>query len=160
MGRRVRCCVTGEYGTNDTFYRDEKTRRYYKSKEVFDAYRAPIDKRREVLDIVADLVGYYHGEKFPSSITAKIKELEEIYDIFTVYDTFIEKREDIQYALDSRDFETEYGKCSYIMAIIVNNINDIWIRKKREEREAKRMENMMPTEDYTDIRNNSKLVLM
>ena len=147
MGRRVRCCVTGEYGTSDTFYRDEKTKKYYKSKEIFDAYRAPIDKEKEVLDIIADLVGYYNGEKFPTAITGKLKELKNIYDIFTIYDTFVEKREDIQFALDTRDFETEYGKCAYIMAIIVNNINDVWIRRKREEKDKKKMEATLKSED-------------
>lgn len=134
MARKVKCCVTKESGTSDTFYKDEKTGRYYKSKEVYDAYRAPIDKRNELLDIIADIVGYNNGEKFPTSITRKLKELEEIYDIFTIYDTFIECRENIQFAIESREFDTEYGKCAYIMAIVVNNINDVWKKRKREEK--------------------------
>ena len=147
MARKVRCCITGEYGTSDTFYRDEKTKRYYKNKEVFDNWRAQTDKRNEVLDIIADIVGYYNGEKFPSSITKKLKDLEEIYDIFTVYDTFVEKRDDIQFAIDTRDFDTEYGKCAYIMAIVVNNINDIWIRRKREEKTKLKQEATLKSED-------------
>lgn len=147
MARKVRCCITKECGTSDTFYKDESTGRYYKSKEIFDEWRNITNKRKELNDIIADIVGYYNGEKFPSSITKKVKELEEIYDIFTVYDTFVEKRDDIQFAIDSRDFDTEYGKCAYIMAIVVNNINDIWIRRKREEKTKLKQEATLKSED-------------
>ena len=144
---KVRCCITKERGSKDDFYFDEESGRYFKNKEVFDEWRAPIDKRKEINDMLADFVGYYNGEPFPTLITKKIRELESAYDIFTVYDAFIEKREEIQFAMDSREFNNTYHKCSYIIAVIINNIDEIWRRKKREEKLKARQEAELESED-------------
>jgi hypothetical protein len=149
MARPVRCIVTRERGTSDEFYKGtygNKTS-YFKNKEIFDEWRAEKEKAKAINDMIADFVGYYNGEKFPSSITGKIKELKDIYDIHTVYDTFVEKKEDIQFAMESMEFDTEYGKCAYIMAIIVNHINDVWKRRKREEKMKVKQEAELKSED-------------
>ena len=154
---RVKCFITKEWGTKDTYYFDEKTKHYFKSKEVFDNWRDSVEKTKAVNDMIADFVGYHNGEVFPTVMTKKVKELVGIYDIFTVYDTFVEKREDIQLAMDTKEFGSELHKCSYIIAIIVNSINDVWKRRKREEKEPKRIENIMFVEDYDSIQNNAGL---
>ena len=144
---RVKCFITKESGTKDTYYFDEKTKHYFKSKEVFDNWRDSVEKKKAVNDMIADFVGYHNGEVFPTVMTKKVKELVNIYDIFTVYDTFVEKREDIQLAMDTKEFGSELHKCSYIIAIIVNNINDVWKRRKREEKMAIKREAVLESED-------------
>ena len=152
--KKVRCFLTKEYGTNETFYRPEDgphSNHYFKNKEIYDEWRSKAEIRKKINDMIADFTGYYNGEVFPTVVPKKLKELEEKYDIFTVYDTIIDKKNDIQYAMDSMEFNSEYGKCSYLMAIIVNNINDVSKRKKRKEK-LKAKEEIEANSDYFEFK--------
>ena len=135
--KKVRCFVTKEYGTNKTFYRPEDeqfSNHWFKSKEVYDNWRNDVEKTKAINEMIANFTGYYDGQVFPTIVPRKIKELKEVYGLDTIYETFVEKEKDIQYAMDAKEFNTDLHKCSYIMAIIANNINDVWNRKKREEK--------------------------
>lgn len=160
--KKVKCKITGEEGTSNTFYKvttfnqdGQPTTCFYKSKEVYDEWRAKTDKRLDLNRIIGEFMGYFEDQPFPTTVTKKVKELEKTYDIFTIYDTFVECRDKIQWAMDTMEFNSEIHKCNYMMAIIVNNINDVYKRRKKEERESKRIENI-PMEDYTDIVNNAE----
>lgn len=157
--KKVRCFVTKEYGTNKTFYKPEDgphSNHYFKNKGIYDEWRAKTETRKKINDLIADFTGYYNGEIFPTIVPKKIKELEETYDIFTVYETMLDKKNDIRYAMDSMEFSSDLGKCSYLMAIIVNSINDVWKRRKKEEEESKRIKNIIFEEDYSNIKNNTE----
>lgn len=137
MARKVKCQITGEYGTSDTFYKADNGK-YYKSKELYDTWNKENEDRKRVIErFTSEFLDYVPGQVFPTVLTKKLKELE--FYGYDVIDRTIDKSYDsIQYALRTKDFRNDVGKISYIFAIIKNNINDVYKQVLREEKEQKR----------------------
>jgi len=123
MSRKVKCYVTGETGTNDTFVKIGS--HYYKSQAVYDAYRHEIDTRKAIISIIAkDFLNYTDGQKFPPYIQTKLNELS-FYSNDVILATIEKTKNSIIYYTTNKEFRNEAGKIAYIFAIIANNINDI-----------------------------------
>jgi hypothetical protein len=72
--------------------------------------------------------------KFPTVICKKLKELES-YGWDVVFECICDSEDAISWALNNKEFSSEYGKCAYIMAIVVNHINDTKKKVIMKERE-------------------------
>lgn len=170
MARKCKCFVTGEIGTTDVFYKpnneDENStdnKKYFKSKEVYEQYRYQKDLRLKIMKELGDLMGYVtvkdggSSQAYPTSITRKLKELS-FYGDEIILDTIYECTEPIKWAFANKEFSSEYGKGSYMMSIIVNNINDIYKRKKQAERKAakEKKTEIVENVDVYQIGNKSK----
>lgn len=150
MARKVKCQITGEYGTSDTFYKADNGK-YYKSKELYDTWNKENEDRKRVIErFTSEFLDYVPGQVFPTVLTKKLKELE--FYGYDVIDRTIDKSYDsIQYALRTKDFRNDVGKISYIFAIIKNNINDVYKQVLREEKEQKREYTIDTSVDVDDI---------
>lgn len=136
MARKCVCHITHEKGTTDTFYRAENGK-YYKSEEVYRVWNKENEDRKAVVDRFAvEFLNYQPGQVFPTILTKKLKELE-FYGYDVVNKTIDESYNSIQYAIQHKDFKNDVGKISYIFAIIKNNINDVYKRVLKEEKEQK-----------------------
>ena len=137
MARKVKCHITGEEGTADTFVKIG--RYYYKSQAVYDTYRHETDTRNAIVKKIAnEFLGYQDGQKFPPYIQKKLNELG-YYSYDVILKTIEKKYDTIMYYMNNKEFRNESGKISYIFAIISNNINDVnksyqW-EKKCEQQE-------------------------
>ena len=137
MSRKVKCFITGEEGTSDTFVKIGS--HYYKSQAVYDQYRHEIDTRNAIVTRIAnEFLGYQAGQKFPAYIQKKLNELN-YYSYDVILKTIDKMSDKIMYYMNNKEFKNESGKISYIFAIISNNINDVnkeyqW-EKKNEEHE-------------------------
>ena len=137
MARTVKCHITGETGTTDTFIKIGRF--YYKSQAVYDQYRHEIDTRNAIVTRIAnEFLGYQAGQKFPAYIQKKLNELN-YYSYDVILKTIDKMSDKIMYYMNNKEFKNESGKISYIFAIISNNINDVnkeyqW-KKKNEEHE-------------------------
>ena len=74
----------------------------------------------------------------------KLEELGKSYGWEVVYKTFKHCEDNIKFWVTQKEFSTEYNKLTYIMAIILNNINDVYMRYKAEK-------NKKITNTYVDI---------
>jgi hypothetical protein len=81
-----------------------------------------------------ELLQYEKGMKFPTVICKKLKELES-YGWDVVFECICDSEDAISWALNNKEFSSEYGKCAYIMAIVVNHINDTKKKVIMKERE-------------------------
>lgn len=139
MSRSVKCYVTGEVGTNDTFVKIGN--HYYKSQAVYEKYRHEIDTRKEIISLVATkFLGYQNGQKFPAYIQKKLNEFS-FYSYDVILKTFEKCSDSIVYYMSKKEFRNESGKIAYIFAVLSNNINDVnkefeWSKKaaKKEEK--------------------------
>ncbi len=132
MARKVKCQITGEWGTSDDFIKIDG--KYYKSQEVYDVWRKEADIRAKVIDvIVTDFLHYAPGQVFPTVLTKKLKELE-FYGYDVILKTIQNKYSAIEYSMTTKDFANDMGRISYIMAIIKNNINDVYRSVLAEEK--------------------------
>lgn len=139
MSRSVKCYVTGEIGTNDTFVKIGC--HYYKSRAVYEKYRHEIDTRNAVVSMIAvKFLGYQRGQKFPAYIQKKLNEFS-FYSYDVILRTFEKCSDSIIYYMSKKEFRNESGKIAYIFAVLSNNINDVnkeleW-DKKAQEKESK-----------------------
>lgn len=138
MSRKVKCFVTGEEGTNETFVKIGT--HYYKSQEIYEQYRHEVDTRNAIVTMIANnFLGYQSGQKFPAYIQKKLKEFD-FYSNDVILATLEKMSDTIQYYMNNKDFKSESGKISYIFAILSNNINDInkqFKHNKKVEKEHK-----------------------
>lgn len=159
MARKCKCFVTGEIGTTDVFYKPNNkvdnisdNTKYFKSKEVYEQYRYQKDLRLKIMKELGDLMGYItvkdggSSQSYPTVITRKLKDLA-FYGDEVILETIYECSDSIKWSFSNKEFSNEYGKASYMMSIIVNNINDIYKRKKQLTRQAVK-------EDKTEIVEN------
>lgn len=132
MARKVKCQVTGEWGTSETFVKIDG--KYYKNQKVYDVWHKENEDRKEVIDIlVTDFLQYVPGQVFPTILTKKLKELE-FYGYDVIKKTIEKCRNSIEYSMNAKSFKSDTHKISYMMAIIKNNINDVYKECLRTEK--------------------------
>lgn len=149
MPRKVKCKITGEYGFDTDFFKiinDKGKNEYYKTEEIYNQYIKNKKDRENLLKFIADaILDYGEGQVLPTILLKKIKELNLFYPYEVIQETFKVKEKDLNYWMNKEDkFQTDYQKCSYMMAIIKNTINDIYKKWKCEQ-------NVHKIENNTDI---------
>lgn len=150
MARKVKCQITGEWGTSEIFYKADNGK-YYKSKELYDVWNKENEDRKRVIERFAtEFLDYVPGQVFPTVLTKKLKELE-FYGYDVINKTIDKSYKSIQYALRIKDFRNDVGKISYIFAIIKNNINDVYKQVLAEEKDQKREYNIDTSVDIENI---------
>lgn len=139
--RRCKCQITGEWGTVSTFYKVRHKGRnlYYKNEATYLKSIEDKKKKAELNTFVAnEVLNYDNGQYLPPLFLKKINELNKLYPMDVITETFKRNKDDLQYWMsqDSK-FSNEYGKISYMIAIIKNNINneyEKWKIKQRRDR--------------------------
>ena len=138
--RKVKCKVTGEFGTSDVFFKNPDGPGYYKSKELYDEIRRQADARLELVDILArDLLDYDEGQKFPPMLTRKLKELD-FYSNVVILDTIKQCYDTLLQVKRTKEFSSTQAWISYMFAIIGNRIPDVYKEHKKREQEKERLD--------------------
>lgn len=144
MARKVKCAVTGKYGTSDDFVKIDG--KYYSSYDVYAEYAKSADYWKKLVDVLAcDILGYEPGQPFPTLLTKRLKDLE-FYDNEVIYKTVIYSKDAIQYSMKMKNFGSDHARISYIMAILKSNINTVFKQVIEERRQLKK-----PTKTNIDI---------
>jgi len=131
MARKVKCAITGEWGTNETFVKIGT--KYYKSQEIYDEDRRRKDLHKKIVDIILnDFLDYQQGQIPSSLLFKKLKELE-FYDNEVILKTIEQQSDTIRYWMNNKEFKNENGKIAYMFAIIKGSINDVYKDWKREK---------------------------
>ena len=131
MARKVKCAITGEYGTNETFIKIGT--KYYKTQEIYDEDRRRKDLHKKIVDtILNDFLDYQQGQIPSSLLFKKLKELE-FYDNEVILKTIEQQSDTIKYWMNNKEFKNENGKIAYMFAIIKGSINDVYKDWKREK---------------------------
>jgi len=147
---KVRCQVTGEYGTADSFYH-APDKHYYKTKEIYENKIKESEARKQIIDTICfDFLDYQKGQVFPKVLTSKLKELS-FYSNQTILKTIKECRENIIYWMNKKDFDSDYGKISYIFAIIKNKINDVYREEQRQKRQESKAKEALENQIINDV---------
>ena len=136
MARRVRCQITKEYGTSDTFVKIGT--KYYKSQEIYDKHHAEQKLQTQIVETIAyDFLGYEKGQEIPTVMFRKLKELD-FYSKEVIIETLSEISDAVHYWMENKQFDSDFGRISYIFAIIKNKINDVYkVHKHKKEGRTK-----------------------
>lgn len=151
-GRRVRCFATGEYGTSLTFFKAPDGH-YYKSEALYKQRTHDAEVYKSIMDIIHDILAFDPSMVFPTSITRSIKQLS-FYGNETILETLEQCKPQLENAMRTKSFSSEYNRASYIMAVVKNHINDVYkAKKRRESAEAgiQRQERQFQAEDATNF---------
>ena len=156
MGRKVKCHITGAWGTSDTFVKIGN--HYYKNQYVYDEDHRLKEERKQLIDYICKkFLHYADGQPFHTSLPKKLNELS-FYDNAVILETFKTCESDILYWLEHKNFTNDYGKIAYMFAIVGNNIADVNRKHIQMEREKNRIINHADYIDYDNpnLSGNSK----
>lgn len=136
MGRRVKCHVTGEIGSSDTFIKIGSY--YYKTQEIYDADKKKRQNRLDLIDYVCrEFLNYEEGAPFSTFLPRKLQELE-YYDDELVLQVFKEQADIIHQRFEVMQFPNELNKISYMIGIVRNALPDALRCRRREEKQRMR----------------------
>ena len=139
------CCVTGEQGTKEEFFRAEK--KWFKSEDIYIKDKARRQLRIELVDYICrEFLDYSEGQPFPPILPRKLKELE-YYDNAVILKTFKQKAKDIHQSFSIKQFDTDVQKVSYMFAIIKNSIADVQRQMKYAEKQEQQREIIFDTDN-------------
>lgn len=125
MSRKVICRICGKQTTNDIAYKVtiNGKNNYFCTKEEYDTKQ----KEKESKDKCIRTIGEILGVKIvPPVMVKKVNELREFYDYIVIEKTFKECTSIILWALETKDFNSEFVKAKYIISIVVNNIDKVY----------------------------------
>lgn len=145
---RVKLVDTGEYSTSDVAYKAQDGR-YYSDKKAYDQIRAEKEYRFQCINYLSSLLGYDNNIPAPTFLYKKIEEMKKCgYKV--IYKTIEQQEGNIIWSLEHKEFKNEINKISYIIAIIRNNIIDVYKEEKAaviKERQQK-VANIISIDDY------------
>lgn len=147
--RQVKCRDTGMLVSASDAWKAPDGK-YYSSQGAFKHLENEKMYRQKCLEELGNILGYKDGQKFPTIVAKRIKEYK-VYGYDTVLQTILDKKQVILYNLCNKTFASEYNKVSYIMAIITNSINDVYKRKKTEEKDVRVNESVATMEEVTAV---------
>lgn len=152
MARKVKCCVSGKWGTSDTFLKIDG--RYYESQEVYDWHKRMSNCWKLMIDkITIDYLGYQKGEPYPTILNKRLKSLD-FYDNEVIYRTVLYCDESISNAMKTKHFDSTYMKIQYILAILRNNIAKVWKIVRAERKAAKEQNKKLDDIVYVESLDN------
>lgn len=93
--------------------------------------------RIDLIDKMLEIMKFEPNAKFPTSFTKKLKELKESYSYVEVKYTIFKLEQNLVWAVENKEFQSDYNKVNYLMAIVQNNINQY--RKELYEINKKQM---------------------
>lgn len=142
MTRKVKCVHCGEYGRSNDFFKVQKEG--YKNRfsyfcsesdhQEWSKEQEEKEKFKKMIEYIAeDIYGYEKGMVFPTSLITRIAKLHKFYTYDTIRSAFAYSYDSIKWALSNKTFTNEFGKTSYVMAIVESNINDVYLESKRKE---------------------------
>lgn len=151
MARHVKCYITGEQGTSDTFVKHDN--HYYKSEKIYQDHIKEMDYRNKIIDIIVyDYLGFSKDIPFPTIINKRLNEIKH-FGYETIYRTIQSEDTVIRRAIAEKQFDSAYLEMMYILAIIKNNIFKTWKIVLAEKREERKQEEPITNTKLQDIQN-------
>ena len=131
MARSVTCKITKEKGDSDTFYcvRENGKNSYYRSKEIYDKYEQLKKEKAELVEHISN--EFFYGQIVPPIFIKKINEVN-LYGYGIILKTFKQKKDAFDYAM-TVNFDSDFQKSAYIIAIVKNYINEVYQQHKKEQ---------------------------
>lgn len=123
-GRRVKCQATGAWGTTLTYYKAPDGH-WYKDEAAYQDKLHRTAVHKQVIAALADVMMFDPSMAFPTIVPKKLKELS-FYEDEIILATIEKCRDSIEYAMRTKEFASEYNRAAYVMAILKNNINDVY----------------------------------
>lgn len=145
--RKVKCRACGKESTNDVAFKVTVNGKniYYCSEDEYNEKRKENDNKTKCLETITGIFGV---KMLPPVMVKKVNELRQFYDYIVIEKTFKECTDKISWALETKDFNSEFSKAKYIVSIVANNIDKVY---KKYIKDLKDMERLFAKEEVVDI---------
>lgn len=140
---RCKCQFCGKWGTTDKFFKVKKKNRnlYYCNQEEYLQQKKEKETKIELLKFICDEIWHYDDYRMlPRVLQKQINDMAKVYNYEVILLTVQKYKDTLEYWMNLEDkFNNEFGKSSYMMAIIKNHINGIYkVWKHKQKQEEKR----------------------
>ena len=135
MSRLVKCQDTGESIDKADAYRADNGK-YWSNEASYIKWATQKEWRQKCIELIFELLDFKHGQTVPTNLYSQLKKFENMgYD--TVYDTIVDQRDQILWAIHNKEFKQTSSMIMYVGRILENHMMDVYKRrqedKKREE---------------------------
>lgn len=122
MARRVKCFVTKEYGTSDTFYK-APNKKYFKDEATYLEWKKTNELRDMCIKSICDVADYKLAPTFLNKIICEIGNAVG-YDV--LYETIQRDMEKFEWVNANKQFSSEIQRLCYYQSIIKNTVIDVY----------------------------------
>lgn len=138
MSRKVICKICGKQLTNDIAYKVviNGKNQYFCAEEEYIVKQKEKESKDKCIKTIAEILNV---KIVPPVMVKKVNELREFYDYTVIEKTFKECSNSIRWALETKDFNSEFAKAKYIISIVVNNIDKVYKKHIKELRDIERL---------------------
>ena len=143
MARKVKCQVTNEWGTSDSFYKAPNGK-YYKDELTYHTWQKKSELRSQCIKAMCDVADYKIA---PSFLNKMIGEIGNAVGYDVLYETIQRDMDSFTWANKHKEFTSEIGKLFYYQSIIKNTVIDVY-KEFQETKEKLQENNVTPPEDY------------
>lgn len=133
--RKVKCRICKKELPKEQAYKVKKgkTNQYYCTKEEYDNLMQQKEDRLKCLDTIAKIMNI---PMIPPVMVKQINTLNSFYTYGIIKKTFEENKQNIQWVLENKDFKSEFAKTKYIISIVANNINKVFLREREMDKQV------------------------
>ena len=146
MARKVKCQVTHEFGTSDSFYKAPNGK-YYKSEEIYTQWKRNCELRNMCISVLCDVAGYNENIVVPTFLNKIVNDIGKKVGYDVLYDTIQRHYKDFVWANEHKEFTTEINRLFYYQSIIKNNVVEVYKEYQENKEQQKREEHFTPPED-------------
>lgn len=149
MARKVKLHDTGEIAEKNSSMFQAPDKRWFSSYDAYLAYDLDNQTRIKCIDKMFDIMGYSSGQKINTSFFKRLKEWREGYTYNVILKAMEMSIDSIDYAKRTKQFDSEWNKLSYFMAIIQNKLNDA-LNISKLERKVNKIDNNKDLDIFAD----------
>lgn len=151
MSRKVKCQVTNEWGTSDSFFKAPNGK-YYKDELTYITWQKKSELRSQCIKAICEVADYRIA---PSFLNKMISEIGEAVGYDVLYETIQRNMDNFLWANEHKNFKSEIGKLFYFQSIIKNTVIDVY-KEFQSENLSLHENNITPPDDYTAGRTGVK----
>lgn len=133
--RKVKYQDTGEYGNNLEGFRGEDNK-WYSSKSAYDMIMLTKKQKKQCINKMGEIMNISKDGFVPPVIIKMFAKYDKVgFDV--LYETLCEQEDVIRWALDTKEFKSDYQAAKYIDAILGNNYRKVKERIDMQKRMKK-----------------------
>ena len=134
---QVKCVDTDDKIDRDLAYKVivNGKNKYYSSKEGYDNCVMNNSYRTDCIKLIREIMGYVFKEmKLPTLTYKKIAEYKEPIGYDVLYNTLVNQKENIEWHLYNKQFDSESKRVAYLFGIVRNHYIEEYQKKIVEKR--------------------------
>lgn len=148
MPRAVKCQVTKELGTSDTFFKAPNGK-YYKTEEIYNQWKRNTELRNMCISILCDIAGYNENIVVPTFLNKMVNDIGKKVGFDVLYDTIQRHYNDFVWANEHKNFSTELNRLFYYQSIIKNNVVEVYKEYQQNKEQQKKIDNFELPDDIS-----------